>query len=86
MAEEKDKPGDNLTMVYWDYYNHDPKAYERMLSLHKKLSNKVYFAGGGWTWNGLVPDYGKAFRQHQDRHARHETAEGPQCVYDSLDG
>ena len=32
-----------------------------MLSLHKKLSNKVYFAGGGWTWNGLVPDYGKAF-------------------------
>lgn len=59
--EEKDKPGDNLTMVYWDYYNHDPKAYERMLSLHKKLSNKVYFAGGGWTWNGLVPDYGKAF-------------------------
>lgn len=58
---EDEKPGNNLTMVYWDYYHHDAGIYERMLRLHKKLSDKVYFAGGGWTWNGVAPNYGKAF-------------------------
>lgn len=58
--DEKEKPDRNLTMVYWDYYHHDAQTYERMLHLHKKLSDKVYFAGGGWTWNGVAPNYGRA--------------------------
>lgn len=58
--EETQKPDKDITLVYWDYYGHDKERYQRMAGLHKKLSNKVYFAGGGWIWNGLAPNYAKA--------------------------
>lgn len=57
-AEEKPEKG--ITLVYWDYYSHDPGRYRRMAGLHKKLTGQVCFAGGGWIWNGLAPDYDKA--------------------------
>ncbi|MDO5337753.1 MAG: beta-N-acetylhexosaminidase [Eubacteriales bacterium] len=57
---EEDKPPKDLTLVYWDYYHHDSAVYEKMLRLHKRLSDKICFAGGGWTWNGLSPNYKKA--------------------------
>ncbi|MDO4274387.1 MAG: beta-N-acetylhexosaminidase [Eubacteriales bacterium] len=49
-----------LRLVYWDYYNHDEETYDRCLSFHKKLGEEVSFATGGWTWNGIAPNYAKA--------------------------
>lgn len=59
--KEEGKPDSDLTMVYWDYYHHEEAVYERMLRLHKKLTDKVCFAAGVWTWNGIAPNYSKAF-------------------------
>jgi len=51
---------DSTTLVYWDYYHIDPSFYRRYISLHQKLASDVAFAGGGWTWNGLAPNYSLA--------------------------
>lgn len=55
-----EKPDSNLGLVYWDYYNTDPRLYDNMLRIHQELSPKVIFAGGVWNWNGISPNYGKA--------------------------
>lgn len=57
---EKDKPDKDLTLVYWDYYNASEDMYRKMVHLHGKLSGHMYFAGGGWTWNGIAPNYARA--------------------------
>ena len=57
---ENEKPDSDIALVYWDYYGHDPKRYERMAALHGKLTDKVVFACGGWIWNGIAPNYAKA--------------------------
>lgn len=59
--KEEDKPNPEISMVYWDYYNHNEEVYDRMVTLHKKLAPNMYFAGGGWTWNGIAPNYARAF-------------------------
>ncbi|NCB93617.1 MAG: beta-N-acetylhexosaminidase [Clostridia bacterium] len=56
------KPDKNLGLVYWDYYNVDKSIYENMLKVHGKLSTNIIFAGGAWIWNGISPNYSKAFR------------------------
>lgn len=55
------KPDPQLGLVYWDYYNADPKVYEKMLNVHKQLSDKTVFAGGCWIWNGIAPNYSRSF-------------------------
>ncbi len=45
----------NVELIYWDYYSRDQDTYRRMLSNHKKLSDRVGFAGGAWKWNGYAP-------------------------------
>ncbi|MDR4890084.1 beta-N-acetylhexosaminidase [Fredinandcohnia sp. QZ13] len=52
----------NVQMVYWDYYHADEAFYEGMLETHKKLDPDHLFAGGLWTWNGISPNYARAFR------------------------
>lgn len=52
---------ENLTLVYWDYYNKSEDVYRSMLEAHKKLSDKVAFAGGVWTWAGYVTNNKYAF-------------------------
>lgn len=51
---------EDVTLVYWDYYHHDRNEYAKNIRLHKKLTSHLAFAGGGWTWNGLSPNYSKA--------------------------
>ncbi len=51
---------ENLTLVYWDYYHHNAAEYEKNIRLHRKLTDRIRFAGGGWTWNGISPNYSKA--------------------------
>lgn len=55
------KPDPELGLVYWDYYNKDESVYEKMLKVHKQLSDKIVFAGGCWIWNGIAPNYSRSF-------------------------
>ncbi|GAA0332115.1 beta-N-acetylhexosaminidase [Oceanobacillus sp. FSL W7-1281] len=48
-------------LVYWDYYHDDEAFYRTFIQKHKALKDNPVFAGGVWTWNGISPNYGKAF-------------------------
>jgi hexosaminidase len=54
-------PSEKLHLTYWDYYHEETSFYEKYLRLHRQMDPDCWFAGGGWTWNGLVPNYTKAF-------------------------
>ena len=41
--------------VYWDYYKTTEQAYSDMIENHKQLSNQTWFAGGSWSWCGMIP-------------------------------
>lgn len=60
-TEGWEKPDAGLGLVYWDYYHEDENVYRNMLRLHKQLSGQLTFAGGAWIWNGISPNYSKAF-------------------------
>lgn len=45
----------DIALTYWDYYHIDETHYNTMLDLHKKFGNKIWFAGGAWTWTGFAP-------------------------------
>ena len=46
---------ESVIPVYWDYYKTTEKEYSDMIENHKQLSKKTWFAGGAWSWNGLIP-------------------------------
>ncbi len=52
---------DDVSVVYWDYYHHDKDLYLKMLDNHEKLEHDIIFAGGGWVFRGLAPQYDKTF-------------------------
>lgn len=54
MAENVKIPED-LELVYWDYYSADEEHYDDMLRQHRKMTDKVSFAGGVWKWIGFAP-------------------------------
>ena len=41
--------------VHWDYYHTEKHRYTDMLENHKQLSDKTWFAGGAWSWRGMIP-------------------------------
>jgi len=41
--------------VYWDYYQSKEETYSAMIENHKQLSKNTWFAGGSWSWNGMIP-------------------------------
>nr|WP_304214285.1 beta-N-acetylhexosaminidase [Fredinandcohnia onubensis] len=51
----------NVELVYWDYYHADEEFYRTYIQKHKELGRDTLFAGGAWTWNGISPNYGRAF-------------------------
>ncbi len=53
-------PPEGTTLIYWDYYHHDPAFLTRYIQLHRQLGAEVAFAGGAWTWNGIAPNYSLA--------------------------
>ena len=53
--EYKNALPESVIPVYWNYYSRDEKVYDDMLYNHKQLSDDIWFAGGAWTWEGLVP-------------------------------
>ena len=56
-----EKIPEDVSLVYWDYYHEDKNFYNTMLKNHKKLSERILFAGGAWTWRGLGPLFKKTF-------------------------
>lgn len=52
---------ENIQLVYWDYYHDDEEFYRSYIQKHKELGKDTLFAGGAWTWNGISPNYGRAF-------------------------
>ena len=69
-----EKPEKGLGLVYWDYYYDDEKFYEKMLNIHKQLSDDVIFAGLkgslcagrclGIIWCDSIPDPGPSCKDH----------------------
>ncbi|MEH7179709.1 beta-N-acetylhexosaminidase [Neobacillus vireti] len=51
----------NVQLVYWDYYHDDEDFYRAYFEKHRELGTNTVFAGGAWTWNGISPNYGRAF-------------------------
>src|SRR5699024_9181607 len=45
----------------WDYYHQDKEQYIEFFKRHQAMKQKVIFAGGVWTWNGIAPNFGKSF-------------------------
>lgn len=52
---------ENVQLVYWDYYHDDEEFYRSYFKKHNELGKDTVFAGGAWTWNGISPNYGRAF-------------------------
>ena len=46
---------EQIIPVYWDYYQSTEQAYSDMIENHLQLSNKTWFAGASWGWQGLIP-------------------------------
>lgn len=53
--ELKDNVPSELSLVYWDYYSESFEKYISMIDSHKKLTDKVWFAGGAWCWGNFAP-------------------------------
>lgn len=53
--EVVEKMPKNLDLVYWDYYHSYKLYYDAMFKSHLNTGKNVWFAGGGWTWNGFAP-------------------------------
>ena len=45
----------DVALCYWDYYHMDEAFYTGMLEGHQRMGKEVVFAGGIWTWSGLLP-------------------------------
>ena len=50
---------DDIDLVYWDYYSEDIEIPRAMLREHARFAAKTVFAGGSYTWMGLVPHFDK---------------------------
>ena len=46
---------ESVIPVYWDYYQSKEQTYSDMMDNHKQLSKKTWFAGGAWSWYGMIP-------------------------------
>ena len=53
---EKAALPENISLVYWDYYNTEYDHYVKQIKTNKLFNRPVYFAGGAWTWRGFAPD------------------------------
>lgn len=52
----------NVDLVYWDYYNDDPKVYDSMFTASQSTGRKVLFADGCFRWIGFAPSVSASMR------------------------
>lgn len=57
-----DNAPDDISLVYWDYYNEDENILAGMIKQHRRFETETCFAGGIWTWAGPATDYGKSIK------------------------
>lgn len=50
-----EKIPESVSLVYWDYYRVKKADYRQMIRGHKRLTDRVVFAGGAWKWMGFTP-------------------------------
>lgn len=55
--ETVDNAPEDVTLVFWDYYNDTYDFYNKNLIQHNRFKNKIAFAGGVWTWDGFAPNF-----------------------------
>ena len=41
--------------VFWEYWHTKKEDYADMFENHKQLSKNTWFAGGAWSWIGMIP-------------------------------
>ena len=46
-----------LQQIFWEYYTDDQSFYETGIRNTRKLSDKIIFFGGLWSWVGFAPLY-----------------------------
>lgn len=46
---------DNVEIVFWEYGSTEAERYDSMFKAHRLISDKIWFAGGLWTWVGFGP-------------------------------
>ena len=51
----------DISLVYWDYYHKKEEIYKKMFARHEQLNKPIIFAGGLWTWAGLLPRHDASF-------------------------
>lgn len=51
----KSKIPSNVTVCYWDYYSRDKKHYDDNIKNNQAVQEKIWFAGGAWSWGGFTP-------------------------------
>lgn len=51
-----------ISLVYWDYYSTQKEHYSVMTKAHKNFNRPIWFAGGFWTWTGMVPHNGYSIK------------------------
>ena len=57
-SEVTERIPEEITLVYWDYYNTDPGVVSNNLDKHILSGRPVIFAGGAWRWKGYAPMIG----------------------------
>ena len=55
-TEVRERVPENVTLICWDYYHTDTSFFLEEIDRYKKLSDRVMFAGGAWTWLGFCPN------------------------------
>ena len=53
--EVVDSVTDGVIPVYWDYYHSEERIYDIHFDAHKQLAKNTWFAGGTWSWGGMMP-------------------------------
>jgi len=51
----RDAIPENMSLVYWDYYQTEEEPYDAMLYNHEQITEKVWFAGTAWSGHGFLP-------------------------------
>jgi len=72
--EQLDLP-EEVSLVYWDYYDTRKKHYDTLLAAFEKLGRPFWFAGGAWGWASFAPD--NAFSLRHARAAMEACREKP---------
>lgn len=61
--------GDDITLVYWDYYSLESNQYDNMFHSHRQITKNIAFAGGAWKWEGPCPNSSYSIAAARAAHA-----------------